>query len=95
VDAWPTIPKDLDRELVARLIGTTHGHGRSWFPHNSRELLNSSDTTDAQEIAATLFDEGDWDELIEHTQQHYGVWGCAYLEAILRAADGQISAEGR
>lgn len=95
VDAWPNIPKDLDRELVARLIGTTHGHGRSWFPHNSGELLNASDTTDTRDIAATLFDEGGWDELIEHTQQYYGVWGCAYLEAILRAADGQISAEGR
>jgi CRISPR-associated endonuclease/helicase Cas3 len=42
-----------------------------------------------------LFDEGSWDELVEDTQLRYGAWGCAYLEAVLRAADGQISAEGR
>jgi len=34
-----------------------------------------------------LFDEGGWDELIEITQVPHGVWGCAYLEALLRAAD--------
>jgi CRISPR-associated endonuclease/helicase Cas3 len=42
-----------------------------------------------------LFDEGGWDELIEVTQARYGVWGCAYLEALLRAADCQVSGEGR
>ena len=42
-----------------------------------------------------LFDEGGWDELIEITQVRYGVWGCAYLEALLRAADCQVSGEGR
>jgi CRISPR-associated endonuclease/helicase Cas3 len=48
----------------------------------------------ADEIAAALFDEGLWDELIERTHVRWGVWGCAYLEALLRAADGQVSAEG-
>ena len=42
-----------------------------------------------------LFDLGGWDDLIEQTQQRYSVWGCAFLEAILRAADGQVSGEGR
>jgi CRISPR-associated endonuclease/helicase Cas3 len=95
VDAWPVLPTELDRDLIARLIGTTHGHGRPWFPHTASDLLTPCDSTDTQEIAALLFDEGGWDELIEDTQLRYGVWGCAYLEALLRAADGQISAEGR
>ncbi|GLY70721.1 type I-G CRISPR-associated helicase/endonuclease Cas3g [Amycolatopsis taiwanensis] len=95
VDAWPAIPTDLDRDLVARLVGTTHGHGRSWFPHTSNDLLGPHDGPQAREAAEMLFDEGGWDELIERTQLRYGAWVCAYLEALLRAADGQISAEGK
>lgn len=93
VDAWSLIPADVDRDLVARLIGTTHGHGRSWFPHTSAELLGDTGDPAARDIAAMLFDEGGWDELIERTEHRYGVWACAYLEAVLRAADGQVSAE--
>lgn len=98
VDAWPSLLREVDPELatlVARLIGTTHGHGRVWFPHTSAELLGDRDDDAARKIAASLFDEGGWDELIERTDRRYGVWGCAYLEALLRAADGQVSAEKR
>lgn len=89
--AWPAL-SGLDgaqRELVARLIGTSHGHGRHAFPHTSEQLVADADGT-----AIALYDEGLWDELIERTHLRWGVWGCAYLEALLRAADGQISAEG-
>ncbi|MEV6815340.1 type I-U CRISPR-associated helicase/endonuclease Cas3 [Micromonospora sp. NPDC051296] len=89
--AWPTLSA-LDerwRELAARLIGTSHGHGRPGFPHTSGHLVDNAD-----KVAATLYDEGLWDELIERTHARWGVWGCAYLEALLRAADGQVSAEG-
>ncbi|WP_328848562.1 type I-U CRISPR-associated helicase/endonuclease Cas3 [Micromonospora zamorensis] len=91
VRAWPALSTldDRWRELVSRLIGTSHGHGRHGFPHTSEQLIDK-----AGEIAATLFDEGLWDELIERTHVRWGVWGCAYLEALLRAADGQVSAEG-
>jgi CRISPR-associated endonuclease/helicase Cas3 len=91
VHAWPALStlEDGCREVAARLIGTSHGHGRHGFPHTSRQLVDS-----ANETAATLFDEGLWDELIERTHIRWGVWGCAYLEALLRAADGQVSAEG-
>lgn len=91
VRAWSAL-STLDgggRDLVARLIGTSHGRGRHGFPHTSQQLVD-----DADETAATLFDEGLWDELIERTHIRWGVWGCAYLEALLRAADGQVSAEG-
>jgi CRISPR-associated endonuclease/helicase Cas3 len=95
VEAWDSIDATTDRELVARLIGTTHGHGRVSFPHVATELLAPEDPPDKRVVAERLFDEGGWDELIEHTDRRYGVWCCAFLEAVLRAADGQISAEGR
>lgn len=90
VDCWAAISNSADPELVARLVGTSHGHGRSGFPNVAGELLPDPDP-----VAVDLFDRGRWDELIERTHRRYGVWGCAYLEALLRAADGQISREGR
>ncbi|MFV2087537.1 type I-U CRISPR-associated helicase/endonuclease Cas3 [Micromonospora sp. LOL_021] len=84
-----TVQDDDHRELIVRLVGTSHGHGRHGFPHTAGQLVGAVDDT-----AVDLFDEGRWDELIERTHRRWGVWGCAYLEALLRAADGQVSAEG-
>lgn len=86
----------VDHEVVARLIGTSHGHGRVSFPHTARGLLGRSVDGDEEWLrAAALFDAGEWDQLIDDTDEKYGVWGCAYLEAILRGADGVVSGEGR
>jgi len=89
---WPTLTglSTGDRYLVARLVGTSHGYGRHSFPHSAAELIEE----DENSLARELFDEGGWDEIIEHTHRAWGAWGCAYLEAVLRAADGQISGEG-
>jgi CRISPR-associated endonuclease/helicase Cas3 len=97
VDAWPTVRAvpDIDPQLALRLIGTSHGHGRSGFPHSAAELAAREDPARWHDLATELFDLGGWDELIEATQVRYGVWGCAYLEALLRAADCQVSGEGR
>lgn len=81
------------RALVTRLVGTSHGHGRSGFPHIARDLVGDDATMRAS--CVELFDGGGWDELVERTHRLVGVWGCAYLEALLRAADGQVSREGR
>ncbi|WP_213455090.1 type I-G CRISPR-associated helicase/endonuclease Cas3g [Rhizomonospora bruguierae] len=91
VRAWPALStlEEARRDMVARLIGTSHGYGRHGFPHTSKQLVDGDDA-----ITAALYDEGLWDELIERTHIRWGVWGCAYLEALLRAADGQVSAEG-
>lgn len=96
VQCWGVIHSAVgqDPSLIARLVGTTHGHGRSGFPHTSDELLLPDDVAELRAAAVDLFDIGGWDSLIEATQQRYGVWGCAYLESILRAADGQVSEEG-
>ncbi len=89
-DALADLPEH-DRDLVVRLVGTSHGFGRSGFPHAAAELGIDEENSGS---AAQLFDEGIWDEIIEQTNRRFGVWGCAYLEAIVRAADGQISGEG-
>jgi CRISPR-associated endonuclease/helicase Cas3 len=81
--------------LVARLVGTSHGSGRVGFPHTAAGLLTPDDPATDHDLAEDLFDLGAWDDLIETTHHRWGVWGCAYLEALLRAADGQVSAEGR
>ncbi|MGH3565331.1 MAG: hypothetical protein ACRDRH_04735 [Pseudonocardia sp.] len=97
VDSWHAVHvagAATDSRLVARLIGTSHGHGRSGFPHTAGELMPPESPTRVHDVAVELFDLGGWDDLIEATQRCYGVWGCAYLEAVLRAADGQVSGEG-
>ncbi len=87
--------EDSDPALVARLVGTSHGYGRSGFPLTAKELIGAEHEDADTAVAEELFDLGGWDELIEATHRRWGVWGCAYLEALLRAADGQVSGEGR
>jgi CRISPR-associated endonuclease/helicase Cas3 len=81
--------------LAMRLAGTSHGYGRPGFPHTTHDLITGDTDPNIRAVAEALFDEGGWDALIESTHHRWGVWTCAFLEAILRAADGQVSAEGR
>ncbi|MFT3876112.1 MAG: type I-U CRISPR-associated helicase/endonuclease Cas3 [Propioniciclava sp.] len=90
--AWNIIPEQ-HRFLASRLIGTSHGHGRMAFPHGSSDLVRQ-DQSGAMAAACELFNRGTWDELVAHTDRIWGVWGIAYLEALLRAADIQVSKEG-
>ena len=78
------------RDLVARLIGTSHGHGRPLFDHDP--VTAGPDHADALE---ELVGEGEWESLIARTDRQWGHWGTAYLEALLRAADCTISMEGK
>ncbi|WP_241227215.1 type I-G CRISPR-associated helicase/endonuclease Cas3g [Bifidobacterium callimiconis] len=95
-----------DIELVTRLAGTSHGHGRSCFRDNAETLIPryvmehadagpAPNINDIRRAAGELFDDGVWERIISHTNERYGYWGVAYLEAILRAADVTISSEGR
>jgi CRISPR-associated endonuclease/helicase Cas3 len=84
------------RELITWLTGTSHGHGRGSFPFDAALLLpEASPDTDLYASARELFDDGAWDDLFEPLLRHYGPWGLAYLEAIVRAADQTVSGEGR
>lgn len=90
-------PENSPRLLSARLIGTSHGHGRSSFAHTEKFLIPNADDADTAVIAWSkrLFDEGEWETLIQITNETFGFWGSAYLEALLRAADITVSMEGR
>lgn len=89
--AWRAVSLP-DRDLVTRLVGTTHGHGRLGFPHGAASLLGTSD--ELPDDAKELFDEGGWEQVAQHGDEEHGVWGLAYLEALLRAADGRVSGAG-
>ncbi len=93
--AWDALAGDAPetRALIARLAGTSHGRGRSGFAHMARHFVDTELGVGA--ACRELYDDGGWDELIERTHRRHGVWGCAYLEALLRAADGQVSGEAR
>jgi CRISPR-associated endonuclease/helicase Cas3 len=79
------------RDLVTRLVGTSHGRGRHEFPHVGRELAPPDQDADA---VRELFDEAQWELVLDRTDRRHGPWGCAYLEALLRAADGEVSRRG-
>lgn len=92
------VPGDCaERSLVLRLIGTTHGYGRALFNQGTASLISdfSGVYPEVHRSAVRLFDEGLWEALVEQTNLDYGYWTCAYLEALLRAADVTVSAEGR
>lgn len=77
------------RDLITRLIGTSHGRGRPLFDHDS--VMAGPEHVEALE---ELVGEGEWESLIARTDRRWGPWGMAYLEALLRAADCAVSAEG-
>lgn len=80
----------VDSPLSLRLIGTSHGVGRPWFPYADNVTADPM----LKELRDALFVVGKWNELIEHTDRSFGAWGCAFLESLLRAADAQVSGEG-
>ena len=88
------------RDLVLRIIGCSHGHGRFSFAHDTGFLLKEgylpegTDYEALKEQATRLFNVGYWDNLMEQTSRTYGPYATAYLEAVERAADAQISREG-
>lgn len=87
-------PEVDDPELLLRLIGTSHGWGRSGFPHNGDELVHPHADDALRAAARELFSVGAWEELVEATDRAHGPWACAYYEALLRAADCGVSKEG-
>lgn len=83
------------RDLVLRLVGTSHGHGRPFFPHGAQTLMGEERGPALRAAAEQLFSTGaQWADVLERTHEEHGLWGAAYLEALLRAADCQVSKEG-
>jgi CRISPR-associated endonuclease/helicase Cas3 len=89
----------LDWELVRWLAGTSHGRGRPFFPPQGvipGEMVtvefSGKNLSASASHGLDRLDSG-WAELFHRLNSRYGWWGLAWLEAMLRLADQQVSAE--
>lgn len=89
---------DIDAELVVWLVGTHHGYGRPFFPHDDGWDDHARSVNGAVLAAAPgpqrldfEWNGVDWAQLFEALKRRYGVWGLAYLEAVVRLADHRAS----
>ncbi len=87
-----SLPQADDRDLALWLIGSHHGHGRPFFPH--QDPKEKAPDVGPQSLA---FDWNglDWPSLFARLKARYGPWGLARMEAILRLADHRASEEAR
>lgn len=88
-----------DPDLLLWLIGTHHGHGRPFFPHDDdwdgHEMTLLGTTLHPAPGPDKLdfdWDGADWAGLMERLRARYGLWNLAFLEACLRLADHRASA---
>jgi CRISPR-associated endonuclease/helicase Cas3 len=91
-------------ELAEYLVGVHHGRGRPFVPYVREGDPGGPETVRAEWEGRRLeagaghglwrLDEG-WADLFWRLMGRYGPWGLAYLEALLRLADGARSAEER
>jgi CRISPR-associated endonuclease/helicase Cas3 len=79
-----------DPDLVLWLVGSHHGYGRPFFPH--QDPTETAPDVGPQSLA---FDHRgfDWPSLFAELKARYGVWELARMEAILRLADHRASEE--
>ncbi|TAM56389.1 type I-U CRISPR-associated helicase/endonuclease Cas3 [bacterium] len=83
--------------LVRHLIGSHHGFGRPTFP----TIEDAAPRTVRARINGVAYEASSdhhlnasgWDEQFAALLDDYGIWGLAYLEAILRLADHRCSRE--
>lgn len=74
----------LHRDLLLHLIAAHHGHGRPGFPERWQwdpELPDAQSQRLAQEA----------ERRYARLQRHFGPWGLAWLEALLKCADAYVS----
>jgi CRISPR-associated endonuclease/helicase Cas3 len=85
-DLLATLDDDM-RELALHLIAAHHGHGRPIIAAYDPGRPGAWDARGAQEARARKVA-----LRFARLQRHYGPWGLAWLEALLRAADWRASA---
>lgn len=79
-----------DPELVLWLIGTHHGYGRPFYPH--QDWRETAPNVGPQSLSFD-FRGQDWATLFARLSARYGVWELARMEAIVRLADHRASEE--
>ncbi len=97
-EAIAAMGADVDPELAAFLIGTHHGHGRPFFPHQDPWDAHAR-TVDGRVIEPGPGPEAldwewrglDWPGLFARLRTRYGDWRLAWFEAVLRLADHRAS----
>lgn len=84
----------IDHALVLWLVGTHHGHGRPFFRHVDPwdEIPAGPHRLDFEWDGPGREEKGlDWSGLFALLKRRYGIWGLAFLEAIVRLADHRAS----
>lgn len=82
----PAIQQHAERDLILHLIAAHHGWARPHFEpnaHDNSEGVSTQENQDAIQEAMRRY---------ARLQQRFGRWGLAWLEALLRCADGLASA---
>jgi CRISPR-associated endonuclease/helicase Cas3 len=88
-----------ERTLVEHLIGAHHGRGRPFTPFieepepETVRVMWEGHSLEANSDHGLWKLDSDWADVFWQLVRRYGYWGLAYLEAILRLADGARSAE--
>lgn len=90
--AQASLGSDENSNLVVRLVGTSHGHGRDMFAAPGSTLTPDKVDDNIRRTMQRLFDDGAWESIISQTNEGLGYWRVSYLEALLRAADARVSA---
>jgi CRISPR-associated endonuclease/helicase Cas3 len=91
-------PVPWDADLVLHLVAAHHGYGRPLIPpvadRTAAEVRGEIDGE--QLVVPGDLSEADWGQPARFRRccEHYGYWGLALLEAIVRQADHQVSALG-
>lgn len=80
-------------DLAIHIVGTSHGYGRDWFPHTGVQLIGQNH--ELTELGIELFTAGEWDTRSRRLSQTVGDYNIAFASFIERAADAQVSGEGK
>jgi len=83
--------------LVVAVVGAHHGHGRPLFDRSDHEVLDGWTECDEKvviELARLFGSHGRYELERSRLQRELGVHQLAFLEALLRCADMQVSREG-
>jgi CRISPR-associated endonuclease/helicase Cas3 len=88
-------PVDWDIDLVLHLVVTHHGYGRPLVPGARGATWTTVETAvDGVDVRASAdLQDVDWGQPARFRRccEHYGYWGLALLEAIVRQADHEAS----